>query len=251
MFSMRSMAVGLWLVAACSRDSGAMQPSLANAGAAGEADRSGPESGGHAPVAAECIGRRTGEPFCVDTAIHVCTDSGSSMLEACGERRRCVERDRGAQCLCVPGAVEQGGDCVVAAPSCALAGGGCDPLTVCSMVAGKPVCGACPAGYGGDGVRGCSPQLQSLSLEQANLEPAFSPETTRYHARMPASGEHAVLHVSASQGARIAIDGQELPADGTWTSPLLSRAARVVEITVISPAGIATSYELTIERPAM
>jgi hypothetical protein len=38
---------------------------------------------------------------------------------------------------------------------CVRHNGGCDPLTVCSDNAGTHTCGACPAGYSGDGATGC------------------------------------------------------------------------------------------------
>ncbi len=50
---------------------------------------------------------------------------------------------------------------------CDTANGGCDSLTVCTVVNEQAACGACPAGYSGDGVTGCVDLDECTTLADA------------------------------------------------------------------------------------
>jgi hypothetical protein len=52
--------------------------------------------------------------------------------------------------------------------ACAIANGGCDPLTICSSTAEGRACGACPPGYLGDGSVGC------VDINECELGPAVA-----------------------------------------------------------------------------
>lgn len=59
-----------------------------------------------------------------------------------------------AACLCPPG--YSGPLCEVAPDPCGTNNGGCDPLVTCTNDGLVPRCGACPKGYRGSGVTGCT-----------------------------------------------------------------------------------------------
>ena len=59
---------------------------------------------------------------------------------------------------------------------CTIGNGGCDPLTV---VNGQASCGACPAGYSGDGVTGCVDLDECTTIPDAGCVRASSAPTRR------------------------------------------------------------------------
>jgi hypothetical protein len=203
-----------------------------------------------AAVAPECMGRAQGEEFCDHTTVRACLDGIASTVQQCGEHRRCITvRDR-VSCACEPGAVDTGEGCQAVASCDADADAdqrGCDRLTECSIVAGKRTCGACPAGYGGDGERGCAPLLSGLVAEGGELSPDFSPDVRSYHVKLPQMREQFSLTPSAPSEAQLELDGEKLSPGSTWSSPVVS-GERTIVLVLTGPNGITTQYEIIVER---
>lgn len=159
-------------------------------------------------VARECIGRVPGEEFCDGTTVRTCID-GIPAERQCDEHARCVTVGDRVSCACEPGAVDTGSGCQVVS-GCAVARGGCDPLTQCSIVAERRTCGACPAGYLGDGERGCEPILNGLVADGGQLTPAFAPDVRTYRVRLSPMREQLSLTLDAASSVQCEVDGTEL-----------------------------------------
>ena len=207
----------------------------------------GATQGRCAPIPTECVGRRSGEAYCAEADIRMCRAFVPSIVRSCAAAERCMRVNDKLECVCDFGAVQQAGRCVQAT-DCSKDQGGCDPLTTCSAIAAERVCGKCPDGFSGDGLRGCVPQLLSLELQGAQLSPAFSPEVTQYKVKLPLLRRQLTLKALAPSQARVEIDGKALPADGAWSSPGLPLGQHMLVLTVSSDSGLNLRYELMIER---
>jgi hypothetical protein len=116
------------------------------------------------------------------------------------------------------------------------------------MQDGQRTCSACPAGYAGDGERGCSPLLRSLAVEEGALEPAFSSEVKSYRVRLPTTREQLAVRANAGADVLIEINGAEVASDETWTSPMLAAGEQTITVALTARTGIRTSYDVTVER---
>jgi hypothetical protein len=144
----------------------------------------------------------------------------------------------------VPSDCAQGSVC-----TCGRDNGGCDSLVACTMLAGKPVCAACPVGYVGDGASGCIPTLLSLTPERGKLTPAFSPEQTAYEVTLPMLADKLSLQLTAADGTTVQIDGETVASDASWTTPAPAFGAdRMLVINVAAARHMARSISLRVRR---
>ena len=112
-----------------------------------------------APTDSDCVGHDPGVAFCDGDVVRVCNAAGAATEISCEMNERCLLMSSRAKCACVMGASDKGDGCEL---DSGCAPGACDPHTRCSVDNGKRSCTACPAGYVGDGTKGCAPTLLSL-----------------------------------------------------------------------------------------
>lgn len=93
------------------------------------------------------------------------TAGSGGNVDACAKERcdghgSCVVKRGVPICRCAGGYERPEGDPLSCEDldECATNNGGCDPLTTCTNTSGSRACGACPAGYSGDGEGGCVPR---------------------------------------------------------------------------------------------
>jgi hypothetical protein len=200
-------------------------------------------------IAPECQGRTPDAVFCDQETMRVCASMFKSEVRPCAEHARCIDPNKSAICACSTGFIEDASKNCVVATDCAVANGGCDELTKCTMQQGKPVCSGCPAGFVGDGKNGCSALLAGLSVAHGTLEPAFSPGVTEYRIELPLLVQRLTLTASAPDAGRIAINGEEVTSGNAWMTPTLPLGEYIVDLALTSPAsGSVHSYKVRIVR---
>jgi hypothetical protein len=200
------------------------------------------------PVVDQCMNRQANVPYCDGETMRVCVDLVASDVRACAENERCVPEGTSARCACRPGFVTDGTRCI-RATECGSSGGGCDPLTLCSMVNGKPACSACPAGYSGTGERGCAPLLQSLTSSAGVLEPAFDPNVHEYRVQVPLLAPRVDLTPTMPSKTTATLDGATLESSGAWASPVLPLGqTKSLALVLTSEFGVSTKYTIALER---
>ena len=202
------------------------------------------------PIARECMNQQANVPFCDAEKMLVCTDLVSSLVRPCDEHQRCAQGPMGAACKCESGFALDRGRCVMAT-ECGADQGGCDPLTRCTMgAAGVRTCTACPAGYTGSGELGCSPDLQGLTIDGGELEPAFSPSVHAYRVKVPVVMPRVAITARAPMGSRVSFDALPVEDGQAWMSPVLEIGERNVTLRLSTDFGESTEYALTVERTA-
>ena len=191
------------------------------------------ETLGHClPIADECKGRHAQEPFCADDAIRECADLVSFEDRPCQDHATCSDKSGDASCVCKAGFSAKGSDCVDI-DECKTKNGGCDSAAECTNTTGSRKCGACPAGYTGNGEAGCIPLLLDLALSQGALSPAFDQDTDSYDVQLPIGAQTFELTPSLPQGTVLEIDGTEVASDDTWISPVLDLGSIRFELKLI------------------
>ncbi len=124
---------------------------------------------------------------------------------------------------CEAGYAPVDGECVDV-DECATDNGGCDPLTSCTNTAGSRTCGACPAGYSGDGEVGCT-DVDECAADHGGCDPLTSCTNTigsRTCGPCPAdhtgTGESGCVRIECGNGVRQAAeecdDGDPAGGDG-------------------------------------
>ncbi|MGN0557767.1 MAG: cadherin-like beta sandwich domain-containing protein, partial [Acutalibacteraceae bacterium] len=84
-------------------------------------------------------------------------------------------------------------------------------------------------------------RLSSLSLEEAEIVPAFDPEVKEYTATVPFSVEKVTVNaVPATPGATVTITGDTLEYVGR----------NLVSVRVVSPEGLKRTYKILVTREA-
>ncbi|HKU39972.1 MAG TPA: cadherin-like beta sandwich domain-containing protein [Polyangiales bacterium] len=208
----------------------------------------GSERGQCRATAPECGGRMPEVAFCDEQIMRVCTrDLLSSEIRPCSEHERCAANaTEGARCECEPSFVlEQ--DVCMPARSCADHNGGCDPLTRCELAGGTPSCGACPAGYEGDGKRGCAPLLAALEVAAGELAPGFAPSIASYRLRVPLLTQRLKVSARGPAGTKLLFNAAAADS-GEWESPVLALGENSIEIMVAAQSGASKTYKLIVER---
>ncbi|HKP60625.1 MAG TPA: cadherin-like beta sandwich domain-containing protein [Polyangiales bacterium] len=210
----------------------------------------GPDRGACQPIAGECMNRQANVPYCDGETMRVCVDLVGSQIRSCSENERCVPEGAKAKCDCRPGFVrDKPGTPCARAKECGQSAGGCDPLTLCSMVNGKPACSTCPPGYTGSGEKGCAPLLQNLALSAGTLEPALDENVLEYRANLPLLAQTVELTPTMPPKTTVTLNGAKLASDGSWTSPMLELGkATHVELVLTSEFGVSRKYTITLER---
>jgi len=199
-------------------------------------------------LARECVGRTPEEKFCDGDAILSCSGGVSTVLERCAALQRCVEQPQGVECNCQAGMAQVAGQCVEAV-SCDEARGGCDPLTECSMRNGERECSACPDGFAGAGLSGCTPVLASLgSSVDGALTPAFSSAARSYRLRLSMVQAQVVLRPVAAARVKIEINGAEIAAGAEWRSDVLGFGETPIAVALSADNGLTSRYEIIVER---
>jgi len=223
--------------------------------ACGQTERCETEQGARlgtcVPIASECLLRGPEEEFCDRGLIRSCDEYlVLSKGRECEERRRCMEVGGRAQCVCAEGWVDDGSGAGCQMPtSCANENGGCDLLTKCSLSGGARVCSECPPGYEGDGETGCFAQLTSLSVEPSALTPAFSPAVHSYRVRLPLLQQSVLVTAGVADEVGVHFqDGEPPTSAGGWQSPPLPLGEHKIEISLTTPFGRESKYELVVER---
>jgi hypothetical protein len=198
-------------------------------------------------IAPECLGRASGTKVCDGELLRTCTDLLLSAPIECAKQQHCSVNNDVAACTCVPGSVDKGRGCEVAT-DCSVANGGCDVHTACSVVAGERVCGECPAGFSGSGLRGCSPQLSALTLSSGALSPKFAAGVYAYKIGLPLMQQRVAISASGPAGTTFEYNGSKAEAGATWTSPVLPLGEHMVQLRLTSDSGLSTDYDLTIDH---
>ncbi|HET8934296.1 MAG TPA: hypothetical protein VFN67_12690 [Polyangiales bacterium] len=189
-----------------------------------------------------------GEDFCDGDELRSC-DEGLvlSPTRKCRERRRCMVVNGAADCVCAPGWTDQGNGCE-APTSCAVANGGCDPLTQCTIQGAQPVCSPCPTGYEGKGETGCFAQLHTLAAPGAVLSPAFTPENHSYRVKLPLLRQSLQLVAETLSDVKLDIDNVAQESGSMWRSQALPLGEHKVQINLTTGIGLKSKYELVVER---
>jgi len=201
------------------------------------------------PMAQECINRMPEVPFCdASETMRMCKDLVYSEVIACSTNERCVPLPGSgvASCECKTGFSEDAAGCREAT-TCAN-NGGCDPMTTCTPMAGKRVCGECPPEYTGDGTKGCSPLLTSLSAAEGTLVPAFSPKLFDYTLKVGLTAQRATFTATAPVKAQIKLNGSAVAAGAAMPSQILPLGPSKAEILVSAERGVPAAYRVAIER---
>jgi hypothetical protein len=180
--------------------------------------------------------------------MRICKDLVYSEVIACSTNERCVPLPGSgvASCECKTGFTEDAAGCRPAT-TCAD-NGGCDPMTTCTPMAGKRVCGDCPLDYTGDGTKGCSPLLTSLSAAEGTLVPAFSPTVFDYTLKVGLTTQRATFTATAPAKAQIKLNGSPVTGGAAMPSQVLPLGPSKVEILVSSERGVPAAYRVAIER---
>lgn len=209
----------------------------------------GPKQGMCRRVSTECRDHDIGVAFCSDEGqIVTCNEGLQPLTQACDENERCAEIRGRTRCVCMPGFKDEGDGCREAT---GCEEGSCDPQTACSIVNGEGVCSPCPDGFNGSGEAGCTPMLVAVEGVNAELDPTFSPERTRYDVTLPLLAQTLTLSIAAPPGVEILIDGEPVPAGELWTSPVLQIGEREFEIEVASGSGMSETYRIRVERQGL
>lgn len=147
--------------------------------------------------------------------------------------------------------IDAGVDATVMVNRCDTNNGDCDSLVTCADTGDVAVvCGACPAGYVGDGASGCAPTLTGLTLSVGTLSPALDSGTLAYSVTADAFVSSIVLVPSIATNSLLTINGQAHSADQPWTSPVLSTGTNTFTL-VLDHNGTTRSYTLTVTRAAL
>jgi len=217
--------------------------SIAAAQAASQPD-AGSEPG---QVAPECVGRSADEVFCDGDTMRACPNHVSSEPRSCGEHQRCVDTAGDVRCACELGFVPDVTGCRTPT-ECGADHGGCDSSTECHLINGKVSCGACPPGYSGDGISGCRPRLTALEVVGATLTPAFSPDLSEYRVELPIVALQAVVRASGPTGTHVQVDTHPVATGEAWVSPVLPLGDTTLELSVVSAAGVRSTYSIAVHR---
>jgi hypothetical protein len=206
-----------------------------------------PQADCQAVAEAECVGRAANVAFCNGTSRLICDDLGKSSVEACGANQQCRALNGVAGCSCAPGTVDSGSGCSTP-DDCKIQQGGCDPLTACSTTGSQRTCSACPAGFSGDGLTGCKPLLQSVTLSCGQLTPALSPNVTDYRIQVSVSCQQLTARITAPTDAQVEVNGTAVVAGTDWTSDTLMLGDNTVHVAVTSAFGIRSEYNWLVTR---
>ncbi|HKU43346.1 MAG TPA: cadherin-like beta sandwich domain-containing protein [Polyangiales bacterium] len=199
------------------------------------------------PIADTCRNRPANVTFCDGESMLICPDLTTSVVRPCAENERCLADAAGAHCDCRSGFVHDASKRCVQASDC-KDGGGCDPLTECSVAGNQRRCSACPSGYTGSGEQGCLPLLQQLAIDPGTLQPVFAPTTHAYRVSAPLLVQRVTFTPTVPAGTSVTLNGEPLDASGSWTSPVLKLGQTRVDIALTSGNGVSSDYAVTIER---
>jgi hypothetical protein len=209
----------------------------------------GPDAGLCVAIATQCLTHAPREEFCDGELVRSCEGLVLTDARKCRERRRCMEIDGAAECVCAFGWVDFGTGAGCEQPtSCATDNGGCDSLTQCSVQGTQTVCTGCPTGYEGDGKSGCSAQLTELRVEGAAISPQFSPDNHSYRVVLPLVQQHLQLMATAADGVMLDIDNVAQEPSTLWQSPPLALGEHKIAINLSTGKDVKSSYELTVTR---
>jgi hypothetical protein len=208
----------------------------------------GPTAGLCRAIAPECVNRASGVAFCDGDQMRACAvDLMSSELHACPAQRHCMLTQGEAKCVCLPGSIEDGNGCRVPT-DCAMGGGGCDPLSTCSMSGATRVCSGCPSGYFGTGSEGCAPLLRALTAPGAVLTPALAPDVTEYHMTVPMLAQRVAITATGPANTTITWNGAPAQTETAWVSPVLKLGVNPIELVLTSQYGVSRKYTIVVER---
>jgi hypothetical protein len=209
----------------------------------------GPGAGLCAPIATQCLTHEAGEEFCDGELVRTCEDLVLNESRKCRERRRCMEIDGIAECVCATGWVDFGTGAGCERPTnCATDNGGCDTLTQCSVQGTQTICSMCPPGYEGAGKTGCSAQLTDLLVEGGALSPLFSPDNHAYRVSLPLTQQQLRITALAANGVTVDIDNVAQEASTAWQSPPLPLGEHKITINLRTSKDVKSSYELIVTR---
>jgi hypothetical protein len=211
-------------------------------------DQPGKDLGRCRPTAAECFGETPGRAFCDGPTRRVCRDLFSADELPCAKQQHCVMVDYEAVCACVLGLVDSGSGCR-AATSCSA--GACDPASECTMAGAMPSCGACPAGYSGDGTTGCIPELSGLHASCGVFTSALTSGVYQYRLQVPTLCQRVDLTFETAPGVRLRVNQHEAPAALAWSSDILEIGENMLQVSVSSELGLTRNYALVVERHAV
>jgi hypothetical protein len=209
----------------------------------------GPTAGLCVAIATQCLTHEPGEEFCDGELVRTCEDLVLHDSRKCRERRRCMEIEAIAECVCATGWVDFGTGAGCERPtSCATVNGGCDSLTQCSLQGSQTICSMCPPGYEGAGKTGCSAQLTDLYVEGGALSPQFSPDNHSYRVSLPLTRQQLRVTALAANGVTVDIDNVAQDASTPWQSPPLALGEHKITINLSTSKDVKSSYELIVTR---
>ncbi len=122
------------------------------------------------------------------------------------------------------------------------------PDANCENESPRRSCGACPAGYVGNGVSDCVPGLTGLLLSTGTLVPAFDISVTAYSVVLPVSTQSIALTPGAPFGAAITVLNQAVTSGQPWPSPILNLNDNLVTIVVSQSGRPSRTYTVTLTR---
>jgi hypothetical protein len=208
-----------------------------------------------APMAAVCAGQEAGAVFCDGERRLVCDDLVEARELPCGANQICSRKDGKVSCTCAPGAMPSAaGDSCERVSGCGEDGAsGCDRLTQCKLdAANQATCTDCPAGYIGNGSRGCTPQLESLTVScGADGEPRtmmLTPGVYEYRMGLPMLCLQVTLLVTSPASTSLEVDGATVDSAAPWTSPPLHIGENAIKVVVTSQFGRSSAYQLKLDR---
>lgn len=194
-----------------------------------------------------CIDRKPNEEFCDGDLVRACSSGGPRVVRTCPDFQRCAPVNGRPRCICAVGTVDRGRGCEEAT-DCQIDRGGCDTLTMCSVVGGTRICSECPPGYSGNGIDGCTPLLSALTVTPGVLQPAFSPTVNSYKVRLGLLQSTVALLPRAPTGVQIDVNGAALAPDAQWSSAVLPLGEQTFLLTLTAESGSHTRYEIKLER---
>lgn len=166
----------------------------------------------------------------------------------CGESETCLDA------ACVPSAVplESLVDPGAFVDRCEYDHGGCDPVVTCEHAPARAVCGACPAGYVGEGDTDCrldDPALVSLVPSVGRAEP-FGEDATEITVRLLVDSANVTLRAETREaGAGSIMLGTDVfPAGASSPSIAVPLGKTSLTLTVVSETGRTRAYVVHLVR---